>query len=81
MMFVIRRLQDLSRAKKVPLYMCSINLVKVYDWVDRTLLWAWFGVPDRMIAVIGAFHDRLMTYSRLDDGESLDWFGVRQGLH
>ena len=36
-MFVIRRLQELSRKKQIPLYVCLIDLTKAYDSVDRTL--------------------------------------------
>ena len=52
MMFVIRRLQQLSRKKQIPLYVCFIDLTKAYDSVDRTRLWtvlARFGVPQRII--------------------------------
>ena len=55
MMFVIRRLQELARKKQIPLYVCSIDLAKAYDSVDRTLLWtvlAHFGVSQIMISVI-----------------------------
>ena len=38
MMFVIRRLQELSRKKRIPLYVCFIDLTKACDSVDRTLL-------------------------------------------
>ena len=38
MMFVIRRLQELARKKRIPLYVCFIDLTKAYDSVDRTLL-------------------------------------------
>ena len=38
MMFVIRRLQGLARKKRVPLYVCFMDLTKAYDSVDRTLL-------------------------------------------
>ena len=55
MMFVIRQLQELARKKQIPLYVCSIDLAKAYDSVDRTLLWtvlAHFGVSQIMISVI-----------------------------
>ena len=38
-LFVVRRLQELGRARKIPLYMCLIDLQKAYDSVDRELLW------------------------------------------
>ena len=38
MMFVIRRLQELVRKKRIPLHVCFIDLTKAYDSVDRTLL-------------------------------------------
>ena len=59
MMFVIRRLQELARKKRIPLYVCFIDLTKAYDSVDRTLPWTVstrFGVPQRMISVIRQLH-------------------------
>ena len=38
MMLVIRRLQELARKKRFPMYVCFIDLTKAYDSVDRTLL-------------------------------------------
>ena len=38
-MFVIRRLQELARKKRIPLYVCFIDLTSAYDPVDRTPLW------------------------------------------
>ena len=64
-MFVIRRLQELARKKRIPLYVCFIDLTKAYDSVDRTLLWtvlARFGVPQVMISVIRQFHDGMRAY-------------------
>ena len=56
MIFVVRRLQELTRKKRIPLLcVCFIDLTKPYDSVDRTLLWtvlARFGVPQNMISVI-----------------------------
>ena len=38
MLFVVRRLQELGRDRKVPLYMCFIDLQKAFDAVDLELL-------------------------------------------
>ena len=35
---VVRRLQELTRNKDTPLYMCIIDLTKAYDSVDPTVL-------------------------------------------
>ena len=82
MMFVIRRLQELARKKRTPLYVCFIDLTKAYDSVDRTLLWTAltrFRVPQRMISVIRQFHDGMRACVRLDDGVCSGWFAVEQG--
>ena len=36
-LFVVRRLQELGRARKIPLYMCFIDLQKAHDSIDREL--------------------------------------------
>ena len=82
-MFVIRRLQELARKKRIPLYVCFIDLTKAYDSVDRTLLWtvlARFGLPQIMISVIRQFHDGMRVCVRLDDRVCSRWFAVEQGL-
>ena len=83
MMFVVRRLQELARRRRIPLYMCFVDLQKAYDSVDRELLWkvlARAGVPEEMIAGIRQFHDGMQAQVRMDDGELADWFEVTQGL-
>ena len=85
MLFVVRRRQELGRARKIPqkLYMCFIDLQKAYDSVDRELLWivlARFGVPEKMLTVIRQFHEGMRTRVRTDDGEPSEWFDVTQGL-
>ena len=55
MLFVVRRLQELGRERKIPVYICFIDLQKAYDAVDRELLWlvlTRFGVPAKMLTVI-----------------------------
>ena len=83
MMFEIRRLQELARKKRIPLYVCFIDLTKAYESVDRTLLWtvlARFGVPHNMISVIRQFHDGMRACVRLDDRMWSGWFAVEHGL-
>ena len=83
MMFVIRQLQELACKKRIPLYVCFIDLTKAYDSVDRTLLWtilARFGVPHNMISTIGQFHDGMRKCVRHDDRVCSRWFAVEQGL-
>ena len=73
MPFVVRRLQELGRASKIPLYMCFIDLQKAYDSVDRELLWvvlARFGVPEDMLTVIRQFHEGMRAHMRTDDEHS-----------
>ena len=83
MMLVIRRLQELARKKRTPLFVCFIDLTKAYDSVDQALLWAVlarFGVPLNMISVIRQFHDGMRACLRLDDRVCSRWFAVEQGL-
>ena len=67
----------------VSIFMCFIDLQKVYDIVDRTFLWqvlARIGVPPQMIAVIQQVHDGMRACVRPDDGVCSDWFEVEQKL-
>ena len=83
MMFAVRRLQELGRKARAPLFLCFIDLQKAYDSVDRTLLWqvlARFGTPPKMIEVIRQFHDGMRACVRSDDGRCSEWFEVAQGL-
>ena len=83
MMFALRRLQELGRKARVPLFLCFIDLQKAYDSVDRTLLWqvlVRFGTPPQMIEVIRQFHDGMRACVRSDDGRCSEWFEVAHGL-
>ena len=70
MMFVIRRLQELSRKKQIPLYVCFFDHTKAYEFVDRTLLWtvfARFSVPQNMTSVTRQLHEGMRARVGLDD--------------
>ena len=82
-MFAVRRLQELGRKARAPLFLCFIDLQKAYDSVDLTLLWqvlARFGTPPQMIEVIRQFHDAMRACVRSDDGRCSEGFEVAQGL-
>ena len=81
LMFVTRRLQELARKKRIPLYVCFIDLTKAYDSVDRTLDSARpFGVPQNTISVIRQFHDGMRACVRLEDRICLGWFAVDKAI-
>ena len=72
MMFVVRRLQGLRRTSNTSLEICFIDLAKVYDSVDRVLLWEIlnrFGIPPRMIKVLRMFHDGMQARVQHDVGD------------
>ena len=51
----VRRLQEVGRKARVPLFLCCIDLQKAYGSVDRALLWqalARFGASPQIIEVI-----------------------------
>lgn len=78
--FVMRRLQGLARARK-PRFTCV--LLKAYDSVDRILIWtvlAQFGMPGKKIVVIRRFHGGMGGCLRMDDGKSSDRVKLEQGL-
>ena len=83
MMFAVRRLQELGRKARVPLFLRFTDLQKAYDSVDRPLLWqvlARFGVPPQMIELIRQFHDGMRVCVRNDDGRCSEWFEGAQGF-
>ena len=83
MLCIVRRLQELGRESKVPLYVCFVGLQKAYESVDRELLWevlARFSVPAKLLAVIRHFHDGMRARVRTDDDEHSGWFDVSRGL-
>ena len=63
--------------------MCFIDIQKAYNSVDRELLWvalARFDVPEKMLAVIGQFHEGMRARVCTDGGEHSVWFDVTQRL-
>eukprot|EP00752_Nemacystus_decipiens_P015067 g13423.t1 len=77
------RFHELARKKGTTVFACFIELTKVYDSVDRELLWdvlRRFGVPPKMLAVIRSFHDGMRALVRMGSGLLSDWFEELQGL-
>ena len=57
-----------------------IDLHKAYDSVGRELLWvvlARFGVPEKMLTVIGQFHEGMRARVRTDDSEHSELTSLR----
>ena len=82
MMFAVRRLLELERKARIPLFLRFI-VQKAHDSVDRTLLWqvlAYFEIPPQMIEIIRQIHDGMGACVRNDDGRCSEWFEVAQRL-
>ena len=82
-LFVVRRLQELERPRGIPLYMFFVDLKKAHDSVDGELLWvvvSQFGVPEKILTIIGQFHKGMRADVRTADGEQSEWFDVTQEL-
>ena len=63
--------------------MCFVDVHKVYDPVNRELLWkvlARAGVPSVIIDVIRQLHDGMRARVHMYDGELSEWFEVTQEL-
>ena len=83
MLFMIRRLQELARKKRITLHVCFIEHTTTQDAVDRTILWTvftLFSVLQSMVSVAHEFHNGMRPCVRLDDGVSSGWLGVEHGL-
>ena len=82
---VVGRLQELGRQRKIPLYLCFIDLQKAYT----TLLTVkaavggthplWRTNQDAYDCARN-FHEGMRTRGRTDDGEHSKWFVAAQGL-
>ena len=82
-MFMVRKLLELGRKARVPLFPCSIDVQKACVFVDQELFWqvlARFGVPYQIIEVIFHFHDGMRACMRNDNGQCSEWFELIQRL-
>ena len=83
MMRAVRRLQELGRKTRVPLFLCFIALQRACDTVDRTLSWqvlARFRVQSHIIEAIRQFHDGMKACLQNDDIRCSEWCEVAKGL-
>ena len=72
MLFEVRRLHELGRQRKIPLYVCLVDLQRAYDSVDRELLWevpTHSGVPNEMLTTYPQFPQSHAGRARKNGGE------------
>ena len=78
MVFVARLLQEKYREHLRPLYLAFIDLSKVFDTIDRAILWktlSKFGCPPIFLAILQDFHDD-MSAQVIYGGASSEFFPV-----
>ena len=83
MMFAVRRLQEVGRKARVPLFLCFIDMQKAYDSVDRILLWVgarslWSTAADDSSNPNSTMGRELACGVMTVDAR--EWFEVAQGL-
>ena len=82
MIFTARQLQEKCQEQNMDLYMTFVDLIKVFDTVNRESLWkimAKFGCPTKFIAMVRQFHDGMLARVQ-NDGEFSDPFPVTNGV-
>ena len=85
-LFSLRVMMEKAREYHRPLYMCFIDLRKAYDSVDRAALWELlqrtYSLPQKLIAIIRAFHEHstaaVRAYGKVSEEFEVT-SGVRQG--
>ena len=80
---VVHRLQELRRARRIPLLMFFVDLKMAKNYVHRerrSVVLTRFRVPQTMLTVIGQFHESMRGRVRADDVENHERHDVTQGL-
>ena len=78
MIFTVRQVQEKCLEQKLDLYSVFFDLTKVFDTVNREVLWdvlARYGCPLKFIQFIRLFHDD-MTGQVLSNGKQSDLFTI-----
>ena len=81
-MFPARQLQEKCREHHRDLYIVFVDLTKVFDSVNRNLLWRVLGRIDclcNLVNIIRSFHNN-MSASIIDSGASSKSFAVTNGV-
>ena len=82
MLFIIRQIQEKCREQQRELHAVFVDLQKVSDTVNRSLLWEILkkhGCPDKFIAVLRALHDGATATVVASNG-LYESFTVRTGV-
>ena len=83
MLFIVLRVHELGRQRKIPVYVSFIDLLKLYDAVDRALLGEVLtpsGVPTENLTILGNLHEGMRARVRTDDGGHLERYDNTEGL-
>ena len=78
--FVVRRWQELRRAREISVMMFFVDLKMAYSSVDRERRWvvlARFRVPETMLIIISQFHGGMRARVRTNDGEHHECHDVK----
>ena len=81
--FVVRRSQELRRARRISLLMFFVDIPMASDFVHPEMLsvvLALLSVPETRLTIAGEVDEGMRARGRTDDGEGFEWLDVTAGL-
>ena len=81
--FIMNTLIENSRAHKVPLYVCFVDVKKAFDSVDHTMLWSKLiklGISEQLLEMLQSMYSTATSSVKLSKYEVTHQFPCEKGI-